>query len=125
MPDLSDPNKVHELLVILLLCILFPTFLVLAGYVRALGGFFQELKVNEHAVWERIGSPSLPDMLLLPFFRFRKYFAFLPVLRERAGTEGYRHAAAAYLLLRLGLVLCTALFVMTGVVILWVVRHGL
>ena len=121
-----DPNAIHEVLAIALMVGLLFTAVLVLGYMRSLGRFFEELKVNEPAVWARVGSPALTDMMVAPFRNFRKYYAFLPVLRQRAEEEGkYRHAASAYLLLRLGLVAALALFLLAGVIAYWILRQGL
>lgn len=127
MMDLSDPDKIHELLIILVLIVMFPTAFVTMGYINVLGAFFRELKEKEPLVWTNIGAPGLLNMMLLPFLRFKKYYAFLPVLRERAARNdgSYQHAGLAYLLLKLGLAMCMLLFALVGIVVLWIIYHGL
>lgn len=128
MPDFAaDPNAVHEVLVIALFIGLFVGVMVAMAYVRVLGWFFEELKSKEPEVWATIGSPTVLDMLALPFARFRKYWAFVPVLRERAATgrHAYRYAAAAYRLLLAGLSISVILFGLSGVTAFWIAYHGL
>lgn len=72
-------------------------------YILALTAFFRELRAGEPLVWQDIGSPTLMNMLCLPFWRFRKFYAFLPVLQARRNDKAYRHAGMAYTLLRVGL----------------------
>ena len=127
MINLSDPHKIHEFLIILLLVVIFPMFLVLMGYINVLGAFFRELQSKEPEVWKNIGAPGLLNMLLLPFWRFKKYYAFLPVLQERAANRNgnYKHAGLAYMLLKLGLFMCTLAFTLVGIIIFWIFYHNL
>lgn len=106
---------------------MFPTAVLAMLYMRALNGFFAELKVREPELWQRIGRPGLLNMVALPFLRFRKYTAFLPHLRQRAkDPEGeYRHAGRAYALLLAGLGMMALMFVLVGVTVAWIVYHGL
>ena len=120
-----DPNAIHEMLAMTLVVGLLVVAVLVLVYMRTLGRFFEELKVNEPAVWTRVGSPGLTDMMVAPLRNFRKYYAFLPVLRQRAEVGKYRHAASAYLLLRLGLVAALALFLLAGVIAYWVFSQGL
>jgi hypothetical protein len=126
MTDTFDPDRVHEILAILMLVLLLPTVAVAFAYIQSLGSFFNELKHKEPEVWERVGAPRLVEMLLLPFLRFRRYYAFLPVLQERAARQdGYRHAGRTYLLLKTGLALTALLFVLGGVIVVWMAYHDL
>jgi hypothetical protein len=127
MMDAYDPARVHEFLAILMLVLLVPTAAVAFAYIRALGAFFNELKQREPDVWRTVGTPGLFGMLTLPFFRFRKYSSFLPVLRERVARQGdgYRHAGRTYLLLKVGLSLTVVLFILGGIIVFWMVYHDL
>jgi hypothetical protein len=95
-------------------------FMVLAGcmlavlYMLSLTAFFKELRQREPNVWEQIGSPTLPNMLLRPLRRSRKYYAFLPVLKARRHSN-YRDADRAWFLLRTGLIYVATLFLLAGV----------
>jgi flagellar basal body-associated protein FliL len=125
MSDSYDAARIHEILAILILILLVPTAAVAFAYIRALGAFFSELKQKEPDVWQKVGAPGF-GMAARPFMRSRTYYAFYPVLRERAARQGgYRHAARAYRLLRVGLVMTAAVFVLGGMVVFWMVYHDL
>ena len=85
---MTDPARVHEILAIAMMVLMLPTVVVALAYIQSLGSFFNELKQKEPEVWQRVGAPGLFGMLVLPFFRFRKYYAFLPVLQERSARAG-------------------------------------
>jgi len=127
MTDTFDPTRVHEILALAMLLLLLPTAAVAFAYLRTLGAFLGELKQEEPDVWQRVGAPGMVDMMVLPLRRFRKYYAFYPVLRERAATgdERYRFARRAYRLLKVGLVMTAALFVLGGATIAWMARYDL
>jgi hypothetical protein len=126
VPDTIDPARVHEILAIAMLILLLPTATVAFAYIRALGAFFSELKHKEPDVWQRVGAPGF-GMLARPDGHFRRYYAFYPVLQERATRQddGYRHAGRAYRLLRVGLLMTAAVFVLGGMIVFWMVSHEL
>lgn len=123
----ADPDAVHELLAIAIVILLAANALLAALYLRVLGWFFEELKLREPDVWVHVGSPGVLDMMLLPLARFRKYYAFLPVLRERATRphHAYQYAAPAFRLLAAGLATALVAFGLVGATAFWIVRHGL
>ncbi|WP_133131346.1 hypothetical protein [Legionella yabuuchiae] len=83
-------------------------FLIFAGvglaftYIFILTRFFQELREKEPETWERIGRPTLENMLFLPFINFHKFYAFFSVLKARRESD-YKYARKAYMLLIIGL----------------------
>lgn len=123
----GDPARVHEFLATLLVALLVPGVVLAIAYLRTLDKFFAELQLKEPQVWVQVGSPRLVNMLLLPFQHFRKFYAFLFVLRERAAdTQGaYRYAAPAYRLLKAGLAFALFLLSIASVTVFWIVYHGL
>jgi hypothetical protein len=127
MIDTYDPAPVHEMLALAMLLLLLLTAAVAFAYVSTLGAFFRELKEKEPDVWQRIGTPTLLDMMAMPFLRFRKYYPFYPALQERAANDraGYPYAGRAWLLLRVGLAMTALLFLLGGVLIYWMVSHDL
>ena len=127
MPNLSNPNTVHEILAIALVTAMFPVAFLAMAYINTLSAFFNELKEKEPNVWASVGSPRLLDMLVLPFLRFKKYYAFLPVLQERAVRDDgdYKYARRAYMLLKAGLAMTALLFSLAGMLVFWILYHGL
>ncbi|WP_052004306.1 hypothetical protein, partial [Halomonas sp. PBN3] len=85
------PERLHELLASALVVGIVPCALLAWRYLQVLDRFFQELRDKEPALARQIGSPRRWHMLL-PFWRFRKYTAFLPHLKQRVepGTGGVR-----------------------------------
>jgi len=128
MLDFSDPHQVHEALAIALMLLLFPGVVLAMAYLHVLNKFFKELALNEPAVWDRIGAPTVLNLTQRTTRNIlTRYFAFLPVLRERAATRDgrYRHAGLAYTLLKIGLWFTAAMFAICGMLIFWMTYHGL
>ena len=105
-----DNEQMQVILASLLLLMTFVGAAFAGVYVKALTYFFAELAKKEPDVWKKIGRPTLANMLFLPFWNFRKYYAFLGVLKERRHSDKYKHANQAYILLINGLIYCLALF---------------
>ena len=124
---ISDPKAVHEALALLWVALLIVTFPVAMLYLLALAKFFNELKAKEPEIWSRVGSPNMVGMVVMPVPRFQRYFAFYPVLRQRAKkhTPHYRHARSAYILLNLGLGATSLLFILSGIILFWIIWHDL
>ncbi|WP_259055627.1 hypothetical protein [Methylohalomonas lacus] len=59
--------------------------------------FYDELKQKEPDVWQTVEAPSLANMVMLPFWRFRKYYAFYPALKERATSRANEYIYPASL----------------------------
>jgi len=121
------PERLHELLASALLVGIVPCALLAWRYLQVLERFFRELRDKEPALARQIGSPRLWHVLLLPFFRFRKYTAFLPHLKQRAEDPqyGYRHARPAYRLLGAGLAAMALMFGLVAVIVGWMLYHDL
>ena len=124
---ISDPKAVHEALALLWVALLIVTFPVAMLYLLALAKFFNELKAKEPEIWSRVGSPNMVGMVVMPVPRFQRYFAFYPVLRQRAKKHipHYRHARSAYILLNLGLGATSLLFILSGIILFWIIWHDL
>lgn len=101
-----------EILATSILLLLPACLLLVLYYLHALLGFFKELRRQEPALWKQIGSPTLANMLLLPFLNFRKFYAFLPHLRARTTDANYRYAPSAWRALRMGLGFVALLFLL-------------
>lgn len=124
---ISDPKAVHEVLALLWVALLIATFPVAMLYLHELAKFFNELKTKEPDIWRRVGSPHMEGMVVMPVPRFQRYFAFYPVLRQRAKkhTPHYRHARSAYVLLNLGICATCLLFILSGIILFWIAWHDL
>jgi hypothetical protein len=103
----------QEVLATLLLVLVFAGVALAACYVRVLTSFFKELRHKEPDVWHSIGSPSLLNMLLMPFKNFKKYYAFLPILKARRYGD-YKYAARAWVLLVAGLLYFILLLILVA-----------
>jgi len=103
--------NVQEIFAQILLGLTFTLACHAALYIGTLIRFLKELRQREPDVWRKIGSPTLLNMLFLPFIRFRKFYAFMPVLKARRHQAEYRHAKNAWRLLRFGLMFCVLLLV--------------
>lgn len=128
MTDLiSDPGKVRELLVMLVLIVMLQTFFLTMAYLKVVDAFFSELRKKEPEVWKMISMPGLLSMILLSFWRSKKYYAFLHILQEHAtkNSDDYKYVWLAYILLRTGLAVCLVLLTLSGVVIFWIAYHDL
>lgn len=108
----------HETLAAILIGLIFLGLAMAVNYIWVLTRFFKELRRKEPELWRDIGSPSLANMLFLPFMRFRKFYAFLPILKARRYDGGYNYASRAIILLYTGLAYCVVVicFVMFLVV---------
>ena len=100
-----------EVLASILMVLVFAGAAMAVYYIALLTGFFKELRAREPDVWRSIGSPTLLNMLLLPFLRFKKYYAFLPILKARRDCD-YKYARRAWNMLIAGLMYCVLLAVM-------------
>lgn len=94
---------VQEMTAVILLCLIFAGVGLAFLYIFTLTRFFNELREKEPDVWEKIGKPTLNNMLFLPFINFHKFYAFFSVLKARR-EENYKYARKAYTLLCVGLV---------------------
>lgn len=104
-------SNIQELLATSLLVLVFTGTLFGACYIWILTRFFNELHKKEPDAWEKIGSPALVNMLVLPFINVQKFYAFYSVLKAHR-KDNYRYAGKAYCMLWLGLAYCLLLFVM-------------
>lgn len=92
-----------EILAVILVALVFIGLAIAVCYMWMLARFFKELRRKEPEVWRAIGSPSLADMLCLPLIRFRKFYAFLPIVKARRYDDAYGYASRVYVLLHIGL----------------------
>ncbi|MGM0421507.1 MAG: hypothetical protein ACQEQL_00255 [Pseudomonadota bacterium] len=99
----------QETLALILLAMIFGGVALAGAYVLVLNCFFKELREREPEVHQKIGNPGLTNMVFLPFIKFRKFYAFYPVLKQRRHSD-YKYAGKAYLLLNLGLGYCAVVF---------------
>lgn len=109
-----------EILAQILLGLIFLGTLIAGLYIHTLTRFFKELRGREPALWQKIGSPTLLNMLILPLINFRKFYAFLPVLKQRRDDARYLYAERAWRLLVCGLLFCVVLLV-NVVLLAWTV----
>lgn len=101
--------KLDEYLAISLMLFVFIGVIIAAVYMSLLASFFKELRKQEIDIWEKIGSPTLFNMLLMPFVNFRKFYAFLPELKIRRTYSKYQYANKAYFMFQFGLIYCCLL----------------
>lgn len=128
MTDLfSDPGKVHQLLVILVLIVMLQMLFLAMAYLKVVDAFFSELRKKEPEAWKTISTPGLLSMTLLSFWRSKRYYAFLHILQEHAAknSDDYKYVWLAYILLRTGLAVCLVMLTLSGVVIFWIAYHDL
>lgn len=102
-----------EIVAVLVMGLVFVGVALAGYYAWVLTSFFKELRYREPEVWQSIGSPTLPNMLLLPFIHFKKFYAFLPALKARRHSN-YRYANKAWMMLKLGLLYCLLLAAMVA-----------
>lgn len=123
----SDPEKVHEWLITLLLMVTLQILVLAMAYLKVVDAFFSELRKKEPEVWKTIGTPGLLSMIRLPFWHSKKYYAFLRILQERAArnSDDYKYVGLVYILLKTGFAMCLVLLTLSGMVIFWIAYHDL
>jgi hypothetical protein len=107
--------------------VMLQTFFLAIAYLKVVDAFFSELRKKEPEVWKTIGTPGLLSMILLPFWRSKKYYAFLHILQDRAArnNDDYKYVGLAYILLKTGFAMCLVLLTLSGIVIFWIAYHDL